>query len=182
MNIPILPLMALGMMALSSCEKLGFCRDQGLQFGRMDYTSTQLRIDGYYYSPTDTDENGLILNDLIVFYRNGVVKYPGQASVGTEEDYLRLTSGLAEMKETKLSWGTFYMQNEEVSFCKWKGSPCGYQATQRTGEILNDTTFVVKDIEIKGKYGVGKLKREQYYHFRHMHPKPDSLNTIIVVE
>jgi hypothetical protein len=139
-------------------------------------------MDGYYYSPADTDENGLILNDLIVFYRNGVVKYPGKASVGTEEDYLRLTSGLAEMKDTKLSWGTFYADNTLIRICKWQGGPCGYQATQRTGELLNDTTFVIKELEIKGKYGVGKLEREQYYHFRPMHPKPDSLNTIIVVE
>lgn len=174
--------MAFGVIALSSCEKLGLCRDQGLQFGRMDYAGTRLRMDGYYYSPADTDENGLILNDLIVFYRNGVVKYPGQASVGTEEDYLRLTSGLAEMRETKLSWGTFYTENTLIRVCKWRGGPCGYQATQRTGEILNDTTFVIKELEIKGKYGVGTLEREQYYHFRPMHPKPDSLNTIIVVE
>jgi hypothetical protein len=49
----------------------------------------------------------------------------------------------------------------------------------RTCEIINDTTFIVREMDIKGKYGTGTVNKDQKFRFRAFYPKPDSLNNFV---
>ena len=164
--------------SVCSCQKLGICVDQKLQMERHDDTLGKLRMDGYYYSPADTDDNGIILNEIIILYKNGVVLLPGNASQGDEELYLHSISGFTGIRASKSCWGA-YSRDSVFSIARWKPSQCGAQAILRKGQILNDTTFMISEMQIKGRYGTGKLPREQYFRFRHYFPKPDSLNDFV---
>lgn len=171
--------MLLVMAVFCSCEKLGICVDRELQIKRKDYNGSRLRMDGYYYCPVDTDDNGLILNEIIVFYRNGVVLFPGDVSEGSEDLYLHAIAGSRGIKESKSCWGTFDITDSLLQVAKWRPAPCGYPAVLRAGEILNDTTFLISRMEIKGKHGTGNLVKEQYYRFRAFFPKFDSINEYV---
>lgn len=165
--------------ALCSCEKLGICVDRELQIRRADYKGDRLRMDGYYACPVDTDENGLILNEIIIFYKNGVALFPGDVSTGSEDLYLHAIAGSRGIKESKSCWGTFSIEDSLLQIAKWKPGPCGYPAVLRVGEIINDTTFFVSRMEIKGKHGTGTIFKSQYYRFKSFFPKFDSINEFV---
>jgi len=178
-RLPTLLLTAASAMMLYSCEKLGICKDRNLQVDREIYQGNRLRIDGYYFAPSDTDDNGLQLNEIVVLYKSGVAGFPGNASAGHEDDYLHLTSGSADLRQSKGAWGTFRVTDSSLYLCKWKPALCGYPAVQRTCEIINDTTFIVHSTDIKGKHGTGTIEKDVIFRFRHFYPKPDSLNDFI---
>lgn len=161
-----------------SCQKLGVCVDRELQITRHDDMTGKIRLDGYYYSPADTDDNGIVLNEIMMFYKNGVVLLPGNASAGFEEGYLHSVSGFTGIRSSKSCWGA-YSIDSVFSIARWKPSQCGAQAVLRKATILNDTTFMIKEMQIKGRYGTGTLPREQVFRFRSYFPKPDSLNDFV---
>ncbi|GAA4468199.1 hypothetical protein GCM10023093_25330 [Nemorincola caseinilytica] len=178
MRILLTLLLFAAIASLCSCEKLGICVDRDLNIERHADTTARLRLDGYYYSPADTDENGQVMNELMVFYKNGVVLLPGNVSQGNEELYLRAIGGYTGIRSSKASWGA-YSIDSILNIAHWKPAKCGAQAVWRKGEVLNDTTFMVREVQIKGRYGTGKLTKEQVFRYRPHMPKPDSLNDFV---
>ena len=56
---------------LTSCEELGLCSDNALQFSRVDYTSNELKTDGYFFGDVNRTSSTPFAN-IYYLYRNGV--------------------------------------------------------------------------------------------------------------
>ncbi len=106
-----------------SCEKSEKCNDMDLSLNRVGLTSSQLRLDGFYYGNPESDWENTVRYETFVFYQNGVLL--------------------------------------------------------RSGEILNDTTFVLNKIIRRDSQGVTKTDINQEFHFRQFDIRPDSTNNFI---
>lgn len=155
-------------------EKNGWTIDN-LSLSKVNYTGTEIRLDGYYYQHNNN------YTDIIFFYRNGAALFPGgvESSEKGMDDYIsREFLNNFAYKEDQLSWGLFNIDGNVIKFENW--FPTGWigkKVYMSSGNILNDTTFVITTF--KYSYGSDLESRNDIYHFRKFHPKPDSINNII---
>ncbi|MCP4458561.1 MAG: hypothetical protein GY816_11140 [Cytophagales bacterium] len=169
----ILILMAV-VFSSNSCNKEIFENDE-LTLDRMAYTGIQLRIDGYYYK-FDNQTNTIATT--YFFYEDGTLLHGGgwpfkTGFDGLEENF-RSENWLEMVKGNKLKWGLFNIDGNKLSFERWYPSSGGPNpAYVRSGEILNDTTFLISK-SVRPKTGEAKELNE-VYHFKEFYPKPDSL-------
>jgi hypothetical protein len=156
---------------VSSCTK-GIFSDDKFVTNKTEYTGTQLRIDGYYQSKSEVEDYYY----LYVFYRNGIVLLPGVSN--TPSPYImKFVDNFNH--EIKTFWGLFIIGNGEITIEYYKSKMVeGLPAYIRTGEILNDTTFVLKE-EKRSKDGSELKSIDETYHFRKFNPKPDSTNSFL---
>jgi hypothetical protein len=173
----ILIIMAV-MFSSNSCDKEVFSDDE-LTLNKMSYTGNQLRIDGYYYL---FDSQSNTITATYFFYEDGTALHGGGWPY--ENQFEGLESNFSaenwqeKIKENKLKWGVFQIEGDEISFERWYPSSGGpTPAYIRSGEILNDTTFVITK-SVRPKTGEEKELNE-VYHFRAFSPKPDSTNSFI---
>ena len=161
------------LISLFSCKK-----DDKLTISKKPYLGNQLRTDGYYYTEFENK-----MHNISFFYKNGI--------------YLDIGSALNDFKDTnnyiinkfinernhidsKIGWGVFNIENDNIAFEKWYPSAKPYKAFVRAGKILNDTTFVITE-----SYRAAKGRREEIniintmYHFKKFSPKPDSSNVFV---
>ena len=54
----------------------------------------------------------------------------------------------------------------------------GMPAYLKTGDIINDTTFVITEVE-RSKDGSERRTINEMYHYKHYSPKPDSTNNFV---
>ena len=162
----------------STCKKMNICKDEKLTLNRIEFIGTQLRIDGFYYGNPDTAWNNIIRFETFVLYRNGILYQTGSEEFDKLESYiesLAKTSG----QNTKYVWGVFSIENSTVKIEHWLPAQCGYPVILRSGEILNDTTFVLRKIVRKDSQGTTEKDINQTFYFRHLSTKPDSTNNFI---
>jgi hypothetical protein len=158
----------------NSCIK-NILADDELTLEKRPYVGNQLRIDGYYYL---LDDYGI--NATYFFYQNGIIIHRGGwISNNLEElEHNFETINWNEIKDNKLKWGVFQVDGNEILFERWYPSSGGpTPAYIRSGEILNDTTFLITK-SVRPKTGEEKELNE-VYHFREFSPKPDSTNIFI---
>ncbi len=165
--------------ACTSCKEVDICKDEKLSLNKVEFTGSQLRIDGFYYGRPTTDYQGAIFYDVFIFYKNGVLMRPGNIGFEKMEDYISQVEKIELPKETKYNWGIFNIDNKILKIEHWKAAQCGYPSILRTGEILNDTTFILKKMEIRDNMGVTQTDINEDFHFRHFEIKPDSTNNFI---
>lgn len=170
-------LIMLGIMIYSnSCNK-DILSDDKLTLDKIPFTGNQLRIDGYYFQKMDNS-----IFTIYFFYNDGTVLYGGGSFPISEiEDYeVEFTSEewITSAKESKIRWGLFQIEGNRISFERWYPSSGGpLPAYIRTGEILNDTTFLInKSIRSDGS---NEKELNETYHFKQFSPKPDSTNGFI---
>lgn len=152
-------------LTFSSCEKMV----QGeLSMKRTDYTGTELRIDGYYYNESFVAPYPNYSIAKRFFYRNGI-KF-GVCSYDTTT--MSFDEHCASLAKSKLNWYVFKIEGNAITIEGWDNIT---QTFKEYGEILNDTTFRIIEIERSER----TEKSNIIYHFKQFSPKPDSTNTFI---
>jgi hypothetical protein len=173
----ILILMAV-LFSSNSCDKETL-QDDELTLNKMPFTGNQLRIDGYYYS---IDSQSNTIKASYFFYKDGTVLHGGgwpyeNQFEGLESNFSS-ESWQENIKENKLKWGVFQIDGDKISFERWYPSSGGPSpAYIRSGEIQNDTTFIITK-SVRPKTGEEKVLNE-VYHFKAFSPKPDSTNSFV---
>lgn len=161
-----------------SCEKMNTCKDKELTLKRTEYSGQELRTDGFYYGNPNTNAQGKNLYELFVLYKNGIIMLPGTIEFSKMEEYVT-TIANSNQQNTKFVWGLFEVEGGNISLEHWVAAQCGYPAVLRTGEILNDTTFVLNRMVRRDSEGTTETDINQEFHFRQFDIKPDSTNTFI---
>jgi hypothetical protein len=168
------------LLMLPSCRKLGLCHDAELSH-KVAYTGTELRTDGYYYMDYDAG-NGTTRQTVEILYKNGVIMRPGSTDSSDELIQQFLDEKVSGIEKVRYSWGVFFINGTEITIENWPPTFMGCSPKElTTGQILNDTTFVLtKQVTKNNK---GKVQREwtmnETYHFRKLTVKPDSTNEIV---
>jgi hypothetical protein len=159
----------------SSCIKMVACKDKDLTLKRAEFTGNQLKIDGFYYDKS----TNLEYSTLIIFYRNGIIMLPGNTTDKYFEQYIIDVSKSDLRSTTKYFWGIFNIENNIIKIVHWLPSQCGYPVILRSGEILNDTTFVLKKMIRRDSQGTTEKDMNQIFYFKRYDSKPDSTNNFI---
>jgi hypothetical protein len=183
LRLKILKLLLLGLFLAS----LSRCRSfEPLSLERKNFTGSNLKQNGYYYTIRDDTYNTFFL------YKNGI--YHGGAGVGKIESgnlvlenldkNVREVGLIKEQYPSQYHWGVFNVSGSEIMIERWlSGSGGAYPTEILTGEIVNDTT-----IHFSGRIGRGGnsggrkkavYKIDETYHFRALDYKPDSTNRFI---
>lgn len=164
--------------ACSSCKEMDICKDENLTLNKVEFKGNQLRTDGFYYGRPTTDYQGVTLYDIFIFYKNGILMRPGNTEIKKMEDYVTSITNSNQIN-TKFVWGIFNIDNKSIKLEHWKAAQCGYPTILRTGEILNDTTFILKKMEIRDNKGITETNINEEFHFKQFDTKPDSTNNFI---
>jgi hypothetical protein len=155
---------------LAGCNRL--FPDEELLLPRTNYEGNELKIDGYYYTYSDTD--GTIVEFL---YRNGIILSAHHFSTtDLNEVERRMVKIYDLLQKDKSSWGVFVINGNTIQYSAWSTSVGGGLPTFKcVGTIENDTTFhIIKEVDGKKEYAI-----DHRYHFRQFSPKPDSTNNFI---
>ncbi len=161
-----------------SCEKINTCQDKELTLKKMKYTGQELRIDGFYYGNSSVDFQGTKHYELFIFYKNGIVMLLGDSEFEKMEEYVT-TIANSNQKTTKFVWGLFNVERQKINIDHWVPAQCGYPAVLRTGELLNDTIFLLNGMVRRDSQGTTETDISQEFHFRQFDIKPDSTNNFV---
>ena len=164
--------------ACSSCKEMVICKDESLTLNKVEFTGNQLRTDGFYYGRPTTDYQGVTFYELFIFYKNDIMMLIGDTEFEKMEEYVT-TIANSNQKNTKFVWGLFNIDDKKISINHWVPAQCGYPAVLRSGEILNDTTFVLRKMVRRDSQGTSETDINEEFNFRQFSPKPDSTNNFI---
>ena len=164
---------------LSGCGKLGLCTEDELQFPRTAYTGNNLRIDGYFFDePSPISQ----LVGIYYFYNNGVF-FNGGVEVLEDAEASNFVVNVNNefSKKVKASWGAYRINGSTIEISRWQSEMNGCESTVYSkGEILNDTTFIIRLKEfIEDGDVVHSEAPNEVFHFRPLPQKPDSVNSFI---
>lgn len=158
----------------NSCDK-EILLDEKLTLEKESYTGNQLRIDGYYYTQFRD------IHRIYFLYRDGTLFSGGDVYENKLNEYeqkYQNGSFWDAKKNNKLYWGLYNVDSDDIMIEKWHPSSGGGMLVYlHSGEILNDTTFVITK-SVRPKTGEEKDLNE-VYHFREFSPKPDSTNNFL---
>ncbi len=160
-------------------------------------TVINLRTDGYYYYEEYSKDqiydksNDLLKNKNlmhpIILYKDGTLKYCMWYPIENTEDInLRHKSFTNTIKnvekevfnETIISWGHYKIDKDTIIIrYYWHGpNPFKEYLVEKIGNVLNDTTFILKKAITVDKNAYCEDYKPEIYKFRHFSPKPDSTN------
>ena len=157
---------------LCSCDKL--FPDDKLILKRVDYTGSELRMDGYYYCYFENTD----ITVVYFLYRNGILRsaggYSGYILDDIEKEMLKYYE-----KNVKVDWGVFTVNENKIQYEKWIEAPSGVRAVinRRSGYIENDTTFHITESYYSGTKETKQIN--EVWHFKQSANKPDSTNVYI---
>jgi hypothetical protein len=146
------------------------CKALPLQTTRIDNNSNALKIQGYYYAKVQ-EIRDVKYYQAIVLYKNGVMKILGVLLGNDFSSHdKRVTNGYAPQETFKeaYNWGEYVINGKNLTTEGWNSGPDRPIILDKTGIILNDSTFTQGCCEIRDTY-----------HFRPLAIKPDSVNTWI---
>lgn len=153
-------------------------KDEDLTLKKHPYNGNEFRLDGYYYFLQKEK-----IFSTYFFFRNGVV-INGEAAdpnspdpIAFMDEVFSSESFADQIKRGKTRWGLFEIQGDSIVFERWVIAEGGYPVMRFSGNILNDTTFVITRAEYPQS---GKVfQQNDLYHFHAFSPKPDSTNVFI---
>ena len=151
-------------LSFASCSD----NDEGFTIPIEEYLGNDLKIDGYYLYERDSESS-----ECYIFYTNGIFFRLSQGgSTGNftqvelvensiaNTEYMNIRRGVVDY------WGLYNINSltKEI-IIQYRVQPFsgGLNLVERTGNILNDSTFTIKN---------------ETYSFKHF-PKPDSLNSFV---
>lgn len=180
-NASIVIIMTFGLWLLVGCLKdLGKCKDTELSIRRHDYTTTVLRVDGYYFGRKDNN----IVSTVFYLYRNGIFFNTGAGNLweDAKNGIIKVDTQNSSGKQKKTLWGTFDISGNIVEIEQWQ--PVQYSCNRiyySQGNILNDTTFVIIHTEYRtnDSKGVDPQNVNDTFYFHQSGLKPDSTNDFI---
>ena len=158
---------------ISSCGK-----DAVFELVRTEYLGNELKINGYYINTMNDD--GVI--SAYFFYQDGVVLSSGgspEEMTIEEIENIWLSDEYDDfIKKTKYLWGVFNIADEYIEFETWEsGNGSALKTVIRSGDILNDTTFVLTILY--NNYNDNTIILNDTFQFKQFSPKPDSTNLFI---
>lgn len=165
--------------ALLSCEKNKKCDDKNLTLDRVELAGSQLRLNGFYYGNPEPDWENIVLYETFVFYQNGVLLRTGSKEFDNMESEIEALSKTTLPQESKDVWGIINVNGNNIAMEHWLPAPCSKPVLLRSGEILNDTTFVLNKMIRRDSEGTTETDINQEFHFRQFETKPDSTNNFI---
>lgn len=143
-----------------------------LSLDREDFTSDNLRIDGFYYHcdtaychPFFLFQNGLFLSFGLIYLDD----------LNLIDSIITDVGFLGSVKNTQYGWGVFLVKNDNIIIERWLPGVGGPYPTQLLrGLILNDTTIAISGLRGR-KHGSEIVS----FKFRYLEQKPDSTNAFI---
>ena len=159
-------------------ENSGLCKDDELSNLKQNYTSSELRIDGYYYGEPYSDNEVRIL----FFYRNGVFFDSNSEPLeNAKNGTITIDIQNSFAKQVKALWGNFMILGSTIQVERWRAVSVGcFKTLYEKGEIKNDTTFVITQREYRNNGKVEKTETTNItFYFRQLPQKPDSTNNFI---
>lgn len=165
--------------SLNSCES---CKEkphetETLCSNSTIYDNVDLRTDGYYYLPFN-DEDGT--REIFFFYKNGVMLYGGiTTTTELENEEQRYMNGdyYNSIKANINYWGRFSVSGGWFAFEHWYPGSSQWMVYVRDGDVINDSTLhVIKSYRCDGSENHSK---DEYYHFKQLPIKPDSINQFV---
>jgi len=170
---------ALSFILLAGCACCSFIlKPDPLSLPRVEYTGTNLRIDGYYYEQY-TASNGIEYMTVLFFYRNGILlegeTFPKGKLPEKEQNYLS-EEWINVVRKHRDFWGVFHVTGNNMKFEKWYPSERPTTSI-REGVIFNDTTFRIT--KVYRPDGSNLKSEDRIYLFKAFSPKPDSTNRFI---
>ena len=141
------------------------------------YNGNELKLNGYYY-----DLYKETIWDIYFFYRNGVMLYDtGTDTLDNSLEKYDAWFGsdffLNYIKTRNRSWGLYKIHGDKIVFERWTIAEGCDPIIRFSGDIINDTTFVITQSEYPHSNGV--YQRNDTFRFRALSPKPDSTNVFI---
>ncbi len=162
----------------AGCKRM-FFKDEKLTISKKEYLGNELLLDGYFFNEYSTKNEDYI--EVFFFYRNGLMSDMGvfqKAELSSKELYFNSLDNNAFLKKSKLAWGLFQIHSGKIEYEKWYPSEPPMKAFIRSGNIINDTTFII--MSSRNSHGKEKRKTENtIFHFKKFDQKPDSTNTFI---
>lgn len=164
----------IALLFMESCIKW---EDEPLTIKKKPYEGLELRTDGYYYNMEDDK-----IWYTYFFYRNGVLLY----GAGTDtlddnldkyDEWFVSEAFLEYIKTNKRRWGLFEIHDDSIVFERWVMAEGGFPVLRFSGNIIDDTTFIITRSEYPHQGDV--YNKNEVFHFRSLSPKPDSTNTFI---
>jgi len=161
------------------------CRFPMLGLQLQAYKGQELRLDGYYYRNNYSFKDDIWVK-IFFFYKNGVVlngSSSALSSLGELEERFKNGSYHSWNREYRTTWGVHRIEGDKIQFEVWihRGGALRLDRLVRTGKILNDSTFVINRILIRGDVRYPMVASDTF-HFKEFSPKPDSTNSFIVVQ
>ena len=164
---------------INSCSVFDFLKDDELTIKRTNFSGSQLKTNGYYMHIYGNPEN------ITIYFlnRDGVFIYAGSPPLKDlgvlEQEFIDGTFN-NYIKKYKTSWGVFAIEDKSIKIERWYPSEPPLNAYIEEGEILNDTTFIIKEIYRQKNNKKKETKtRNETYHFKAFSPKPDSANNFV---
>lgn len=169
-----------------SCAKVGFREDWDLQLNNIE--QGKLKLYGYYYrgdtnliiAPIFIYNNGLICQIKNEFERNNNLN-----AFAVFEEFLNKNVDIENYFNDEPNWGIIEINSSKITW-QYRRYDFNYgtyrHADVLEGEILNDTTFVLKEkyrLKRGRKKDIEKLKTPLIYKFRYFSVKPDSINPFV---
>lgn len=151
------------LVSLVSCEK--WLYDDELTLKQQPYYGNELRTDGYYYYMNHGE-----LLDTYFLYRNGVIIH------GVFADSLFVSDDVVS-DLGKYNYGVFQITGDSIMIEKWVLLPGRRRVLLLSGNILNDTTFILTRSENSNTGNVFQM--DKLFHFHALSHKPDSTNNFI---
>jgi len=167
-------------LVIVSCGALSdaMITDDTLKLDRV-YYSGDLRLDGYYYTRVPVNGSGDRI-DIYFLYTNGIVIYgetPKIENIEGHESKFADGGYYNRINSIKYYWGVF-TSNTNIIMETWEPSSGGpLKTVVRSGEILDDKTFVITSF--LNNYSGETSTRNDTFYFKEFSPKPDSTNTFI---
>jgi hypothetical protein len=151
-----------------------FSCHESFNFVKRNYKGKDLNLNGYYYSL----ENNY--TEIFFLYNNGIIYRAGSGKLDVGDIDKGVLLNVKKFLYTKpdiiTNWGTYYIDNQSIYY-DMRYSRADAPVYRRKGDILNDSTFIIKSVSRPN----GKEFKEEnrIYHFRTFSPKPDSTNNFI---
>lgn len=158
------------------------CKIPMLGLQREPCQECELRLDGYYMN-THRFGAGVHVN-IYFFYSNGVVFYGGgfwQRDLPKLAQNLQLGIDHGWYANDRIYWGVHRIKDNKIQFEVWTFLNSPRERFLRSGKILNDTTFVITKVLMRGDVRYPQASRDTF-HFKQFSPKPDSTNAFIPME
>lgn len=162
----------------SSCNDL--LKDDTLSIGRKNIDGSILQTDGYY---SHTYSNNPDYLEVYFFYRNGLILHGGAFKKSELPE--RLAQFISEqwvqaVKDSKFRWGGFEVSGSNISFERWYPSDPPLKAYVSSGEVVNDSTFIIKKrFRLVSGKETDLTVLNDVFEFNSFRPKPDSTNKFI---
>lgn len=147
--------LAISVFWISGCHRIKLCRDIPLEFPLENNFSNKLKLNGYYLDTTQY-RNPIYIR---FFYTNGITFYfhSSHTNLDFNNPLVGGNSTLLKHYEDRVNgWGKYIIKGDSILIESWDiGRRCPPKRIER-GVILNDSTFVIRKINLIAKKDKGK--------------------------